>query len=201
MKDDWQRTEGGRPFFITETIRSEDGLPLPEPGINRPAGLYVSEGYAVPLQECYAGVCTIQTERGTEHYDLGQGLKLDVFPATLDGFYELTPKNWGWALAWGQEDGVTFPRLQDADGDGMDYDQYDNLWDADYDGLSDWYKTQIGSDSTNPDSDGDGLTDHQEARSGTRPARADSDGDGLLDCEEVFHQVLVEDTFGDGSGP
>jgi hypothetical protein len=49
--------------------------------------------------------------------------------------------------------------------------------------------------------DGDGLTDHQEARSGARPARADSDGDGLLDCEEVFHQVLVEDTFGDGSGP
>ncbi|MCP4538326.1 MAG: tandem-95 repeat protein [Chloroflexi bacterium] len=201
MKNEWRRTDSGRPFFITETIRSEDGLPLPEPGINRPAGLYVSEGYAIPLQECYVGVCTIQTERGTEHYDLGQGLKFDIFPVTLDGFYDLTPKQWGWTLAWGQEGDVTFPQLQDADGDGMNYDQHDNLWDADYDGLSDWHETQTGSDSTSPDSDGDGLTDYQEARLGTYPGRADSDGDGLLDCEEVFHQVLVADIFGDGSGP
>jgi len=206
MEDEWLPVDGesaliSQPFardrfYITQTLQADSGLPLPEPGINQPAEVYISEAYAVPLQECYVGVCTIQTEKATEHYDLGEGLKFDIFPTTLDEFYELAPKSGGYSLAWGQEGSKTFPRQVDADGDGLPYEANDNLWDADYDNLSDWYEAQTGSDPTDKDSDGDGLTDHQEARLGTNPTRTDSDGDGLIDCQETFHQVLVADDYG-----
>ena len=182
------------PVFITETVRSTDGIPLDAAGINRSLPAYVSEGWAIPAQECVLDVCGIRTERDSRHYPLGEGLRLDVFPATLDGFYELTPKGGGWSLAWGQDGVVSFPTMRDADGDGVPNgaDQHDDHWDNDLDGVSDWYELLIGSDPDEQDSDGDGLRDDLELRVGTNAARADSDGDGLLDGEEVWHQDLFD---------
>ena len=165
---------------------------------NRSLGkLYLSEGYAVPDQECWPGAgevgevqCVIKAEQSTSHYDMGSGLFYDVLPATLDGFYQLARKGAGWALAWDQQGDMTFPMLYDADGDGLSHadDPNDSTWDADGDGLSDVYELSHGSDPLRMDSDDDGLTDHQEAQLGTDLASADGDGDGLLDCQEVFHQ-------------
>lgn len=203
MNDRWVSLEtpygGFWPPFLTEIVRS-NALPLSEPGINRPQTLYLSEAYAVPKQVCVLGVCDIGTERGTEHYDLGQNLKLDVLPATLDGFYAGTPKDGGYSLAWGQEGDLTFPVQPDFDGDGLlyDADPDDRWWDTDFDGLSDSFELEIGSDPENKDSDDDGLDDHLEVAAGLSPVRPDTDGDGLLDGEEVFHQdVFDQDNDGD----
>jgi Concanavalin A-like lectin/glucanases superfamily/Bacterial TSP3 repeat/Bacterial Ig-like domain len=177
---------------------ASDGTPLTEAGINRSVkNLYLSEGYALPEQECWGymtlGKCQIVAERSTSHFDMGAGLKYDVLPATLDGFYELAHKPDGYALAWGQQGDLTFPTLFDADGDGLSRtdDPDDSQWDADGDGLSDAYELNTGSDPFTVDTDNDGLTDHQEAKFGADPASKDGDGDGLYDCQEVFHQVEV----------
>ena len=139
-------------FYTAKPVPSE-GIPLREAGINRPVeGLYLSEAYAVPEQECWGflaiGECQIKAERSTSHFDMGSGLIYDVLPPTLDGFYQLTQKGDGWALAWGQEGDLTFPTLYDADGDGLSRtdDPDDSKWDADGDGLSDVYELNTGSD-------------------------------------------------------
>ena len=191
---EWEETDGGRPYYITPTIPS-DPIALPQAGINRPIdGLYFSEAYAVPEQECWMfDGCSIQTERSTSHFDMGSDLIYDVLPATLDGFYQLARKGDGWALAWSQDGDLTFPTLYDADGDGLSHadDPDDSSWDADGDGLSDVYELNHGSNPLAPDTDDDGLTDVQEARFGSDPRSADGDGDGLLDCQEVFHEIVV----------
>ncbi len=212
MMGQWHPTNGKRPFFIAKPVVS-DGIPLSEAGINRPVRLYLSEGYAVPTQECWAvpipfmlppgipfyslePVCYIRTEKATNHIDMGKNLLFDVFPETLDRFYKLTPKQGGLALAWGQDGHVVFPSLRDADGDGLlnkaagGSDPDDSLWDSDYDGLSDLYEFQNGTDPLNADSDfdgyrSDGLSDYDEMVLGTNPNRLDTDGDGLLDGEEL----------------
>ena len=197
MPGGWQRTYGGRPFYTAKPAASE-GIPLRKAGINRPVeGLYLSEAYAVPEQECWGflaiGKCSIEAEKSTSHFDMGSDLVYDVLPPTLDGFYELKQEDDGWALAWGQEGDLTFQTLFDADGDGLSRtdDPDDSNWDADADGLSDVYELNTGSDPTEQDTDDDGLTDHQEAQFGSNPASADGDGDGLYDCQEVFHEILT----------
>jgi uncharacterized repeat protein (TIGR01451 family) len=196
MKNSWLKTNNGRPFYYTETVATETGFLLREAGINRPAEhLYLSEAYAIPAQQCWGykalKYCYISTEKDTIHYDMSSGLIYDILPATLDGFYQLARKGDGWALAWGQQGDLTFPTLNDADGDGLlkTSDPNDSKWDADEDGLSDLYELNNGSDPLLADTDDDGLTDYQEAQLGTDPTSADSDGDGLYDCQEVFHQV------------
>ncbi len=214
----WQSDTGTRPFYIGPTATSS-GFSLDEAGINRHPSLYLAEGYAVPAQECFvvpnpAGcvaapwaayvcwvpVCHIRAERGTSHIDLGQTFTFDVFPATLDEFYQPFGKDGGYSLAWGQtspptlggtEGGLTFARQKDFDGDGLlnhvdrGSDPDDSRWDADGDGLSDYFEFQNGSDPTLYDTDGDGLSDADEFRLGTDPNRMDSDGDGLTDREET----------------
>ncbi|MGD8904785.1 MAG: hypothetical protein PVI67_14570, partial [Anaerolineae bacterium] len=190
----WEETDGGRPFYYADTVPSEP-IPLPGAGINQSlGGLYLSEAYAVPEQECWAFVgCEIKTERSTTHFDMGSGLIYDVLPATLDGFYQLARKGDGWALAWDQQGDLTFPTLYDADGDGLSHadDPDDSSWDADGDGLSDVYELNHGTNALRKDTDDDGLTDHQEAQFGSDATSADGDGDGLLDCQEVFHEIVV----------
>jgi len=202
MTDRWASLENPRGGFfapfLTEVVRS-NALPLSEAGINRPQTLYLSEAWAVPKQVCVLGVCDVGTERGSEHYDLGQNLKFDVLPTTLDGFYAWAPKDGGYSLAWGQEGDLTFPVQNDFDGDGLlhDADPDDHWWDTDFDGLSDSFELEIGSNPDDKDSDGDGLGDYEEIRAGTSPVRPDTDGDGLKDGEEVFHQDIF-DQDGDG---
>lgn len=191
----WRAAE---PVYVERDLKSK-GLELTQAGINVPAALYLIEGYAIPSQNCILGVCTIWTERDSRPYDLGSAIILDVFPATLTDFYQLAAKEGGYALAWGQEGDAAFPRLTDADGDGIPYttDQHDNAWDNDGDRLSDGDEARLGTDPNNADSDGDGLRDDLELLAGTNPLRPDSDGDGLVDGQEVFHQDIF-DQDGDG---
>jgi subtilisin-like proprotein convertase family protein len=216
MSNDWHYVDGtappvgdalgwwhvAEPVFITRTVRSTDGFALTEAGINQPLPVILSEGWAIPAQECVLGVCGIRTERDTRHYNLGDGIKLDVFPATLDDFTALQSKAGGLALAWGQTGDVTFPGLRDADNDGLpaSADPDDSRWDSDGDGLSDYFERQIGSDPGNRDGDGDGLGDALEARLGMSPSRPDTDGDGLWDGQEVFHQDVFDRYPPSGNG-
>ncbi len=188
------------PLAITRSVPAIE-VELPGAGINRPLTAGLAEGYAVPVQNCYASVvCLVETERETLHFSLSENLIYDIFPATLDGFYDLVPIAFGaYALSWGQDGDVRFPRLRDADGDGLPYtsDPNDNAWDADGDGVSDAYELEIGSDPELTDSDQDHLSDYDELRLGTSPTRKDTDGDGLWDGEEVLHQDR-DDVDGDG---
>ncbi|MBN1319143.1 MAG: LamG domain-containing protein, partial [Anaerolineales bacterium] len=192
---------GDEPWTITETATSGP-IPLPEPGLNRAIDdLYLNEGYAVPVQECWglliASVCYIRDKTGANNLNLGKNLQYDIFPATLDDFYTLTVKDGGYALAWGQDGALTFPSLRDADGDGMLSKAYggadpdDSHWDADGDGLSDIFEVQNGTDPDNADTDLDDLLDGEELRLGSNPHLPDSDGDGLTDGEEVEGWLFV----------
>ncbi|MBC8450428.1 MAG: hypothetical protein H8D78_22055, partial [Chloroflexi bacterium] len=207
----WQPTGNDKEFYIAPTALSS-GIPFSEAGINRKPSLYLSEGYAVPAQECFVvpniinpmcavtpyipylclvPVCHIRAERGTSHMDIGQTLTFDVFPATLDDFYQPIGKDGGYSLAWGQTGDLTFGRQKDFDGDGLlnrmdrGSDPDDSRWDSDGDGLSDFFEFQNGSDPTLFDTDADGLSDAEEFRLDTDPNRKDTDGDGLTDKEEA----------------
>lgn len=209
----WQSSTGTRPFYITPAAAS-DGVTLTQAGLNQSLSLYLAEGYAVPAQECFIvfnaanplcyapptsyapyvcliPVCHVRTERGTHNINLGQYFVFDVFPATLDEFYQAVGKDGGYSLAWGQSGETTFARQRDFDGDGLlnpvdgGSDPDDSRWDTDGDGLSDLFEFQHGSDPTLFDSDADGLSDAEELRLDTDPRRRDSDGDGLTDKEEV----------------
>ncbi len=181
---------------VFKTVKSADGLPVSDAGINVPASFILSEAYAVPVQDCVLGTCIITTDRGTEHYDIGQSLRQDVFPATLDGFYAADRTAGGYRLAWstGISDTLPFPVQEDFDGDGLNrwVDPDDSDWDSDGDGLSDSFEVRFGGSPTRCDTDGDGLGDYEEARAGTSLHRPDTDGDGLLDGQEVWHQDVFD---------
>ena len=181
-------------------------------GINRPVGLYLSEGQAIPSQECWsvpipplwgvppipiltlAPVCYIRTEKTTNHIDLGSYFRYDIFPQTLDDFYAPVEKDGGYSLAWGQDATITstalsgaallFPRQVDFDGDGLRNPA---------DGGSD-------PDDHLWDLDGDGLSDYFESQTGSDPARFDTDGDGLGDAEEARRETDPNRRDSDGDG-
>lgn len=188
------------PYSVSKHISTTVASPLAEPGLNHPLSLVFTEGQALPHQICFAvivavpvPVCYIKTEKSSHHVDIGQNIRYDVFPATLDGFHALTPKDGGYSLAWAQTGDLTFARQRDADGDGLintadgGNDPDDSRWDSDLDGVPDSVELALGTDPRNPDTDGDGLTDYEELVQGTDPLRPDSDGDGLTDGEEVLH--------------
>lgn len=212
MEDDWDRE--------SDAFKGEDALvniqdvsgvsALGQAGINVPTSLYLTESYAVPVQECWVippnpliwfpiPVCYIRTDKKDNHTNLGKNVQWDIFPATLDQFYACESdspdhkchKNGGYSLAWGQSGNITFPRMKDFDGDGLllkgssGSDPNDSRWDTDNDGLSDYYELGKGTDPEAVDSDNDELTDSEEILLGTDPNRQDTDGDGLTDKEEV----------------
>ncbi|MEM7032316.1 MAG: LamG-like jellyroll fold domain-containing protein, partial [Chloroflexota bacterium] len=198
--DEWKDVAGkDRQFYILrENISSQ--FDLQATGINRPLGIYLAEGYAVPNQECflipnpvplfpvppYIPICHIRADKKTKHIPL-DSVKNDIFPPTLAAFYEAVSKDGGYAMAWGQTGDLTFPTIEDFDGDGLPYanDPNDSRWDTDGDGLNDNYEIARGYDPQDNDSDNDCLSDGQEARHGLNPLRADSDGDGLKDAQEI----------------
>ncbi len=201
----WTAAEWTKRFpFLTHKLYAlasptGDDAPLNQAGINQPLQLFLAEGYALPAQECILvphplgliPVCWVRAAKDTIHTDMGRMFAFDVFPATLDEFYQTTPKDGGYSLAWGQAGNVTFSRQRDFDGDGLrnaadgGSDPDDSKWDTDGDGLSDLFESQHRSDPARFDTDGDGLNDAEETRLGADPTRKDSDGDGLTDKEEV----------------
>ncbi|MCX6028050.1 MAG: hypothetical protein NT169_01955, partial [Chloroflexi bacterium] len=212
--DEWTPdTDGAKSYTYSADVSAQTRLT--EDGINLGIPLYLNEGFAVPAQECWLipiwfppfaiPVCYIRTEKASSNINLGEHMRFDIFPPTLDGFYELTTQNGGYALAWSQDTSPAFPRLKDADGDGLrdkadgGADPNDLKWDTDGDGLSDFYEVQIGTNPQVADTDHDGLTDYQEVILGTDPLRADSDYDGLTDGEEVAGWEFVYDFTADGS--
>ncbi len=126
---------------------------------------------------------------GTSSTEIGSSLVFDIYPATLDGFVDVT--------SWSNGQ-LSFP---DADGDGLlplgagGTDPDNTTWDVDGDNLSDQYELDMraltveeGGEELDPmlkDTDGDGILDNEELRLGTNPANADSDGDGLPDIVEA----------------
>ncbi len=200
MADDWKSVEDHDDTLqYADTIVTE--IPLSEAGLNHDVSLYFSEAYAIPVQECVVGACKIESEKETLHYNIGDDLKFDVLPPTLDELYELTLSTSGggsYALAWDE----SFPSLHDADVDGLVYhaDPDDTRWDTDGDGLSDLVEHQSGSDPTMIDTDGDGLDDYEEVRLGTAPTRPDTDGDGLSDPDEVLGWEFVYGLTPGGAG-
>lgn len=206
---------GAVPIFRAqraETITLND-LPL-QAGLNQDLGNPAFNfGYALPAYECWTipnivtfvppvfPVCYDRTVEGSNSNRLP--LRLDVFPATLDGFMALTAlPNGGHRLAWS----AAFPSLYDADGDGLiargrnGIDPNDTSPNHDGDGLTDlvelqWRERGFGLSADSWDTDNDGLSDDQELRIGSNPALADSDQDGLVDRDEVYHQVY---TFANG---
>jgi Concanavalin A-like lectin/glucanases superfamily/Bacterial TSP3 repeat len=169
-------------------------------GINRQlAQTFLTVAYALPVRECSFGSCWVDDwQKDQQHMQIGNYLYFDIFPSTLDGFYTLTAKDGGYALAWGQGTAgsgdtgdLTFPRLKDADNDGLinkadgGSDPNDSTWDSDGDGLSDYFELSHGTDPLKADTDGDGLSDLEEIRLGSDPLSADSDGDGLSDSVEL----------------
>jgi len=201
----------------TTNIASGYVFSFDQTGINQGVGTaYLNEGHAVNAQECFVvpnpiipytppliPVCYLRDKSDTLHVDVGQNLKFDIFPATLDGFYELTSKDGGYALAWGQEGDLTFPVLADADGDGLrslafgGNDPSDRTPDTDFDGLSDFFEVRHGFDPTDADMDDDGLSDYEEVRHETLPDRPDTDNDGLWDGQEVAGWDFTYDFDGD----
>ncbi len=214
IANQWQAADGD---YFEYTDSASLSTPLTTAGINRPVLIYLNDAFAAPAQECWLlpnplffifpviPVCYVRTMRGTSHINLGEDMYYDVFPATFDDFLGLTPKGGGYALGWSQSSSPAFPRLADADGDGLRVkaaggsDPDDSAWDSDLDGLSDFLEQDRGSDPLDVDSDDDGLTDYEEIILKTDPLRADTDYDGLTDLEEITGWEFVYDFAADGS--
>ncbi|HNT78189.1 MAG TPA: hypothetical protein PKH77_24510, partial [Anaerolineae bacterium] len=156
-------------FTTTQAVDNSAAIPLTQAGLNQSPPLYLVESYAFNAQECfllvvptpigvfYSPVCYLREKADDIHIYLGDSFKFDVFPATLDGFYELADRGQrSYALAWD----ARFPTLADADGDNLrsaawgGVDPDDGAHDSDVDGLSDWYEVQNGLDPMAADGDG-----------------------------------------------
>ncbi|MGD8855030.1 MAG: LamG domain-containing protein, partial [Chloroflexota bacterium] len=200
-EDEWEKgsvRDGKDTYYIARGVETEaPGAPLITAGINITNSVYIHEGYAVPTQECIGvgliPICWIRESDGTIPANLGDSFPWDVFPEDLTKFHELVEVNGGYSLAWSQDSDPPFGRQKDADGDALlsaidgGPDQDDSDWDADNDGLSDYFELQVGLKPDQVggyDPDGDGLNDREELLLGTDPFKADSDGDGLNDRQE-----------------
>ena len=100
---EWDPDEDGEDKYAHSATESTE-IPLTQAGINQKLDFYLNEGYAVPAQECWLfpnplvmftgvpviPVCYVRTEKGTNHINLGEKMRVDIFPATLDEFYSLS---------------------------------------------------------------------------------------------------------------
>ena len=201
MQRDW-RQRGSDTFVATQSVDSGSKVLIKRPGINwKPDGLYLAEGYATFVQECWTITCNLREKKESTYLNLADSFVFDTFPKTIGEFANRTTSDGGtgYRLSWDDK----FPTLKDGDGDGLrsravgGNDPDDNTPDTDGDGLSDFYELQNAARGFNPkaaDTDGDGLSDYDEARYGTNPALADSDNDGLKDGDEIVR--VVRDSSG-----
>jgi len=208
MSAAWQDVREDHKFIQTPMYRGVArtdpaalaSIPLAQ-GINSTVPFSLTMNFAVPAYECWTiliviPVCYTRDLKNSNTIPFTQ-LKYDVFPNTLTEFLALSSKpNGGLGQSWD----ARLPALRDADGDGLanatagGLDPNDTTWDADGDGLSDYFELQrrtagVPYSPVQRDTDGDGLTDKQEAAISTDPLVADTDNDGVSDGVEVRHQV------------
>ncbi|MCP4708936.1 MAG: hypothetical protein GY869_09950, partial [Planctomycetes bacterium] len=109
--DDWDDTgvPEGKRFYQVFTPSSPYTFTMA--GINQPVNLYLTEAFNMQAQECWtipipfppwgAPVCYHREFDDTFHSDLGDTVKLDIFPATFDGFVDMIPSGTsGYQLSW-----------------------------------------------------------------------------------------------------
>ncbi len=158
-------------------------------GVNADTTIYLNTAYALDGESCWVGFCSSKSVSGNNSTEIGSSVKLDVLPATLDEFVNVS--------SWSNGE----LSIADADGDGLlpialgGLDHDDSTWDTDGDNLSDAYEQTMrarsqaeGGKDLDPliaDTDSDSIQDDKELRLTTNPGNADSDGDGLNDVEEI----------------
>ncbi|MFZ0545645.1 MAG: hypothetical protein WAM60_09415, partial [Candidatus Promineifilaceae bacterium] len=173
--DEWQITQydtyydpnvGPLPLYEATIVDTVTGDVMLSAGVNRKTNLYLDSAYALNGLSCWVGFCSSKTVAGSKSNDIGSAITLDVLPATLDEFVNVSYWSNGALL------------FLDADGDGLlptiagGLDPDDSTWDADGDNLSDAYELTLQSrsqaeggvflDPLNPDTDGDGIRDDEE---------------------------------------
>ncbi|MCP4212237.1 MAG: hypothetical protein GY764_12270 [Halieaceae bacterium] len=185
---EWTLSEGAKKHHAT-VVDTPALTAMLSAGVNTRTPLVLNSAYALLGQSCWVGFCTSKTIKGASSDDLGVAIVLDVLPATLTEFVDVT------AWAGGEV------RFADADGDGLlpfdegGVDPDPTTWDADGDNLADDYELTIrgktsaeGGEDLDPllaDTDGDTIPDDEELRLGANPGNADTDGDGLSDVAEI----------------
>ncbi|MFZ0547184.1 MAG: LamG-like jellyroll fold domain-containing protein, partial [Candidatus Promineifilaceae bacterium] len=160
-------------------------------GVNKSNIFYLDSAYDFLGESCWKVVssCKNKYVSGTSSTEVGSTFVFDIYPATIDGFVDVT----SWSTG-----NLRFP---DADGDGLlplgegGIDPDDSKWDYDGDGLSDKFEISMrsltvedGGEVLDPmlmDTDGDGISDREELLLATNPANPDSDNDGLPDIDEA----------------
>jgi len=207
MTADWMAFDPGNEdntrHFIEKSASEQFAIDS-NAGPNRPVPAYLAEAYAIPVQECFVvpvppggiptvPVCYVRSRADTNYTNLN--LTIDIFPATLEGFFELARDTSGSGQvhpAWGQAGDLKLPNLQDADGDGLrfDADVNDASWDDDQDRIPDGVEIVLKSDPGSDDHDGDNLKDPYELMIGTNPLVGDTDHDGINDGDEVAGWVV-----------
>ncbi|MEM7129936.1 MAG: LamG-like jellyroll fold domain-containing protein [Chloroflexota bacterium] len=205
MRNEWMLNEFDRyersgvsvPLYRGTANSGELSTDVPlEARINFAPRLFVNFGYALTGYQCddFTG-CDQNTVIDSLSVNLTNNLYLDVFPATLDEFYDV--RTWSFMRPPNDHDGDGLIGRHRGGNDPNDtIDECSGLcWDTDGDGLPDGFEiaqSQVGIrnggfalDATQSDTDGDLLTDAQEIRLGTNPTQRDTDGDGLDDNVEV----------------
>jgi hypothetical protein len=206
---EWSPPEQDHTYLLHKMYRvrvtdklSSSGVPINRAGVNQEIPLYLNTGYSLPAIECWTAViwpmytpvpiCYRRSANGQNPQKIPY-IYLDIFPRTLDEFYQ-----WNWS----NNDALAFREQKDHDNDGLisrgywgGNDPNDGQWDSDLDNLSDYYEVTMRSippsqggaafDPLNSDTDGDGLRDDEEVRNLTDPASGDSDGDRRGDGQEV----------------
>ncbi len=178
-----------------------------EAGLNQKPAAYLTEYSLVPSQKNVTFVFWESENKAVSSIDLTDGMYFDVFPATLDGFFEIKkiPGSTAYYSTFLPNNSPIIPLfssftpLLDADGDGLRVgsDPDDGDPDTDDDGLSDFYEIEHGTDPRKADSDNDGLDDKAEIRLKTDPNSADSDNDGLNDFQETNGWAIIYNANGD----
>jgi subtilisin-like proprotein convertase family protein len=189
FKKAWKNDDYSKPAVAAmQHVAMASSYTFNTAGLNQSFKIYLMEDYAVPTWDRVLFVPFYNETHNSTPMDLSSSFIFDVFPATLDEFYDLVDRGQSsYALSWDSR----FPTLADADGDGLrsracgGNDPNDANADSDGDGLSDFWEVQNGYDPIRADADGDGLNDYWEVFYGTRADLADSDHDGLGDKEEL----------------
>ena len=76
-------------------------FPKPTPYLPRSVGHAEPWGIVPAGSQLFPGLClNIRANRVASHMDFSKNIKFDIFPKTLDSFYELTVKGREYALAW-----------------------------------------------------------------------------------------------------